>query len=252
MTRGEDVAELQRRLGRLGFDAGRIDGIFGPDTVGATEEFQRNAGLGIDGICGPATVDALDRFGRRLGDADPVAAVRERERLRTASDSLVDHRVALGETGGLAAPAAAIRRAMNDAGFRVLTIHHPDGSMHARQANAYDAELYVGLSTHDGDAALCYYEVPGYVSYGGRLLAQIGCTELASILPGPVEVRGMRLPVLRETRMPAVVCRLPLTAWSAALAPRLGRATMAAVSRWATVRRTSDAESEASTDPRVE
>ena len=35
MFRGEDVAELQLRLGGLGFDAGRIDGIFGPDAAGA-------------------------------------------------------------------------------------------------------------------------------------------------------------------------------------------------------------------------
>ena len=29
MLRGDDVAELQRRLSALGFDAGRVDGIFG-------------------------------------------------------------------------------------------------------------------------------------------------------------------------------------------------------------------------------
>ena len=32
MLRGDDVAELQRRLNGLGFDAGREDGIFGDDT----------------------------------------------------------------------------------------------------------------------------------------------------------------------------------------------------------------------------
>ena len=31
--RGEDVAELQRILARLGFDCGRVDGIYGPDTT---------------------------------------------------------------------------------------------------------------------------------------------------------------------------------------------------------------------------
>ena len=30
MLRGDDVASLQRLLGALGFDAGRVDGIFGP------------------------------------------------------------------------------------------------------------------------------------------------------------------------------------------------------------------------------
>src|SRR5690606_14136395 len=32
MIRGDDVAELQLRLSKLGFDAGRVDGIFGPAT----------------------------------------------------------------------------------------------------------------------------------------------------------------------------------------------------------------------------
>ena len=31
--RGDDVAELQSRLGRLGFDCGRVDGILGPRTA---------------------------------------------------------------------------------------------------------------------------------------------------------------------------------------------------------------------------
>ena len=32
MQHGDDVAALQKRLHDLGFDCGRIDGIFGPDT----------------------------------------------------------------------------------------------------------------------------------------------------------------------------------------------------------------------------
>ena len=39
--RGDDVAELQRQLGRLGFDPGRVDGIFGPNTTAALELGQR-------------------------------------------------------------------------------------------------------------------------------------------------------------------------------------------------------------------
>ena len=35
MLRGDDVAELQRRLNALGFDAGREDGILGPETEAA-------------------------------------------------------------------------------------------------------------------------------------------------------------------------------------------------------------------------
>ena len=75
MLRGDDVAELQRRLNALGFDAGREDGILGPETEARAVEFQRNAGLAPDGICGPATLAALDHVGS-LAEGS-VASVRE-------------------------------------------------------------------------------------------------------------------------------------------------------------------------------
>ncbi len=59
---GDDVLELQRRLTELGFDVGRVDGIFGPRTGEALREFQRNTGLPADGTCGPSTFKALRRL----------------------------------------------------------------------------------------------------------------------------------------------------------------------------------------------
>ena len=50
MLRGEDVSELQRAMGSLGFNPGKVDGIFGPDTQNAVELFQRNSGLVVDSI----------------------------------------------------------------------------------------------------------------------------------------------------------------------------------------------------------
>ncbi len=88
MQRGDDVAELQRRLGLLGFDAGRVDGIFGPRTDRALTDFQRNGGLITDSICGPSTLAALARLGDVGGDRGTpggrasISAVRERERHR--------------------------------------------------------------------------------------------------------------------------------------------------------------------------
>ena len=66
MTAGDDVASLQQRLNTLGFDSGRVDGVFGPDTDRALREFQRNVGLSEDGTCGPAVWRALDRLSRTV------------------------------------------------------------------------------------------------------------------------------------------------------------------------------------------
>ena len=53
-TRGQ-VAALQRGLKRLGFDAGPVDGWYGPSTTRAVTAFQRDAGLPADGVMGART-----------------------------------------------------------------------------------------------------------------------------------------------------------------------------------------------------
>jgi peptidoglycan hydrolase-like protein with peptidoglycan-binding domain len=54
------VRGLQRRLLALGYDAGEIDGRFGPKTEAAVKAFQEAKGLDVDGIVGPKTWDALN------------------------------------------------------------------------------------------------------------------------------------------------------------------------------------------------
>ena len=49
---GDDVFTLQERLTELGFDAGRPDGYFGPQTERALKTFQRDMRLTPDGMCG--------------------------------------------------------------------------------------------------------------------------------------------------------------------------------------------------------
>lgn len=68
---GDDVAELQRRLIQLGFDAGRVDGVFGKRTDKALREFQRNVGLAGDGVFGPGTFKAIQQLKRSVVGGRP-------------------------------------------------------------------------------------------------------------------------------------------------------------------------------------
>lgn len=51
--------DLQKKLNSLGFNAGKVDGVFGPSTRRAVIEFQKSKGLVADGIAGPMTKAAL-------------------------------------------------------------------------------------------------------------------------------------------------------------------------------------------------
>jgi N-acetylmuramoyl-L-alanine amidase len=210
MLRGDDVGELQESLGALGFDAGRVDGIFGTRTEAALEQFQRNAGLTVDRVCGPDTVAALRRVVRADTGASPVAAVRETQQLLDAPRQLEGRRIGVGETGGLAALADAVGRALTEAGAIVAVLHHPDESVQADEANAFEAEVFLSLAVRtEPTCALAFYAARAFESVGGRRLAELVLDELADGPWGPcAPPSGMQLPILRETRMAAVVCEL--------------------------------------------
>jgi N-acetylmuramoyl-L-alanine amidase len=233
MVRGDDVAELQRLLGTLGFHAGRVDGILGPQTERALQDFQRNAGLTTDGVCGREVLTSLERIGKSPARSTNVAGVREREFLRSQPPVLSGRRIVVGEAGGLDALVRAVHRVLEDAGAIVAVLHHPHPSVQAVEANAFSADVYLGLVL--GDEALCeasYYATPGFESAGGRRLAELLVTGFSVIEGASVgSAQGRWLPILRETRMPAVVCTLGPPALvveqSAAFADRIHRGLVA-------------------------
>ncbi|HZT66176.1 MAG TPA: peptidoglycan-binding protein [Acidimicrobiales bacterium] len=235
MLRGDDVAELQRRLGELGFDAGRVDGIFGDHTATALADFQRNLDLTVDGICGPATVEALTRLTPRTGGGS-VAEVRERDRLRRGAPGLTGRRVAVGHPGGLPALVDAVVRELSRAGADAVSLTDPDGSAQAAQANAVEVDAYIGFHLDPGrqGCAAAYYSGFRYESPGGKRLAELLAAALAATLGLPdLGAQGMSLPVLRETRMPAVVCEIGPPAAVVEGMARLGPAVARALRDWA-------------------
>lgn len=208
MQRGDDVAELQTRLGGLGFLEDRVDGFLGPRTRRALQDFQRNCGLTVDGICGPETIAELVRLGARTPTAVKAGVV-ERARLRDTPRQLAGRRIVIGDLGGVAALADAVERVLHALGAETCVLSHPEGSVQAQEANALDAELYIGLGIST-EARCAFYSTSGFMSEGGQRLATMLADELGrpDLALDQIAVIGMRLPVLRETRMPAVVCEL--------------------------------------------
>ncbi len=59
MMRGSAVLEVQQKLTQLGYQAGDLDGAYGPTTAAAVRSFQRDHALEADGVVGPNTRTAL-------------------------------------------------------------------------------------------------------------------------------------------------------------------------------------------------
>lgn len=235
MLRGDDVAALQRQLGGLGFDAGRVDGIFGPDSHGAIEEFQRNAGLTVDGICGPATIAALRRLGGPCQAAEPVAGIREEEQRRRAVDGLAGCRVAVAHPGGLGGVSRAIVRALAQEHAEVTVIAHPDEAVRAHEANGWAADVFVGLGLLESGAGVttAYFRGTHWESDAGRHLAEHLQSAAVSCLGLPdLGVRGMAVPALRETKMPAVVCEVGPPQAVVEQGSRVAAVIVSAISAW--------------------
>ncbi len=233
MLRGDDVAELQQRLCSLGFDTGRVDGIFGDPTARALGEFQRNAGLPVDGIVGGATLRELMRLESRharprarLHRAGPGRAARRPRHPRGPPRGHRRERRA-GQRDRGPAPAAPL------GGTRVTELHHPDDSAQASRPTSSTSTSSSGSASIPRPSVVPHRLLVGHhdESPGGRRLAELvqGAVPRAlGVADGGVQ--GMSVPLLRETRMPAVLVEVGpasvvverAAALAAALSPALG------------------------------
>ena len=232
--RGDDVAALQQSLNHLGFDCGRPDGILGAATARALTDFQRNAGLTADGICGPDTVRTLDLVGRQSGSGPGVASVRESESM-AASMSLHTLRVVVGQFGGLSSVTRSLARALRHGGATVMSTDEYDAAAQAAAANRFGATIYVGFEARSEPCSMVsYFAVPTFESIGGRALADHTVRHLTPVLDVAPELSGMRLAVLRETRMPAVLLSLGPVRSVVDATDAITTAMVAAIDDWGT------------------
>lgn len=56
---GNEVKQIQTKLKQWGYYNGKVDGIFGSQTLSAVKKFQSKNGLKVDGIVGSQTLSAL-------------------------------------------------------------------------------------------------------------------------------------------------------------------------------------------------
>lgn len=69
-SKGNEVTELQKKLVQLGYQLGKVDGIYGKKTEDAVKRFQKNRGLKVDGMAGEKTINELKRLTGESKTAD--------------------------------------------------------------------------------------------------------------------------------------------------------------------------------------
>jgi N-acetylmuramoyl-L-alanine amidase len=99
LMRGDDVSNLQDRLIQLGFNCGKVDGIYGNATEASVKEFQKSVGVIVDGKCGPATLISLMRLVKTVSGGAP-AALRESVRHAIASPALASKVIVIDPSWG--------------------------------------------------------------------------------------------------------------------------------------------------------
>jgi N-acetylmuramoyl-L-alanine amidase len=210
MIRGEDVSELQSRLSSLGFDPGKVDGVFGPLTERAVVEFQHNRDLAEDGKAGPEVVTEIHLVTR--GEMkEGRQGVREREWLRKLPPTVAGARVYLDagcrdahEASVAWDAASATALGLQEQGGLPVMSRSQDASLperlRARRANVFGSDLIVAFQVSaDGEDFVFYFASEHGASAAGELLAR----SIASAAGGRVEGRASAM--LKETRAPAVV-----------------------------------------------
>ena len=210
MMRGDDVSRLQQSLGSLGFDAGKVDGLFGPDTLHAVLDFQRNRGMQEDGIAGREVVRELALMAKAT-DKPSRTVVREHEWLESLPLPITGARIYV-DPGGTSpdtadatwAVGAAVATELQRVGARPLLSRSidtaPTERLRARRANRLDVQVVLSITIPSDTAEGVFY-------FGTSLSTSAGGQAIASHLAPRLGLEALprAVPMLKETRSPAVV-----------------------------------------------
>lgn len=229
---GDDVVALQTRLHELGFDAGRVDGIFGVRTADALRDFQRNVKVPVDGTLGFETRRAIEQLRRTVVGGEP-ARLREHEAVYRTGNRLAGRAIIIdpghgGEDTGWISGEVCESTIVYDVAARLEGLLAASGAMpclsrgpggwstdrdRAAFANAAEADLLIslhcdgtpGLPQPNGVASYYFGAGPGRISGVGERLADLVQREiLARTDLLDCRTHGKSWDLLRLTRMPAV------------------------------------------------
>ncbi len=188
---------MQVRLAQFGFNPGRIDGIFGPLTEAALSDFQRNCAVEVSGALTRSTLSELVRM--TSPQHVQRSLVTEARDLAGFHEAPTGPLVLCGDSPLVPLLVEACAGAMS---VNVLDDDRPD--IVAAYANDHAASFVISLQTlkHIDGVHLHYWA--SYRSHsrrGEELAIRIASASARSQHLPRVEVTGMALPILRETKM---------------------------------------------------
>lgn len=210
MMRGDDVADLQRRLNALGFDSGNVDGIFGPDTLQGLLDFQGNRGLAEDGLAGTEVVNELNLMARATKKPGREA-VRDHQWLENLPPTVAGQRIYVdpfcrddAEATATWQPSVLFTTILQDLGATVFLSRSvdtlPTERVRALRANRLGVDLVVSICVvRNEPSGVHYFASSLSSSSAGEALAR----SIGKALE--VEPTGRTLSILKNTRSPAVV-----------------------------------------------
>lgn len=197
--RGDDVADLQVRLSQLGFDPGRVDGVFGPLLHAALSDFQRNCALPTSGTLTLRTLLELRRVSMGSSERVLVTEVRERANLDSPTTGPI---IVWGPSPLSVHLAGVLDNGDFDPQRQAWSVDEL-----ASFANDRDALAVVTTIERPALDGLHLHYWSSYRSYsrrGEQLASALGSAVAHQDVPLRLEITGMALPVLRETRMTTV------------------------------------------------
>ncbi len=221
LMQGDDVVSLQQRLTTLGFDCGKVDGIFGKRTNAALQEFQKSVGLVQDGVAASLTFEAFHRL-RKTVSGGRSEKLRQSVVLDAMRTGIANKTIAIdAEIGGsneelVNLVANKLQGRLTALGATVALTHplmQPSNSSETERAelcNKIKADLVLSIQLNGESAELIYHfgsEHGGWSHTGQRAAMRI-LDAASQSTSCEFNMAARTWEILRLTKMPALVINL--------------------------------------------